>query len=128
MIFRRSFAAAAVFIVSSVALAQQELPTLEKGIQPAKVFQFHDLDSVNVYNGNLIIAIPVGLSYPLNSGISYNLVLSYNSNIWDLAPAANGTIHASPTKRSNSGLGWIIGMGRYFPHYGAGNSRDRKIV
>src|SRR5205823_1753393 len=86
MIRQRLLAAASTLFVTAIALAQQQLPTLEKGIQPEKLYQFHDIDSVNIFNGNLIITLPIGLSCPLNGGATYNFVLSYNSNVWDLEP------------------------------------------
>src|SRR5437588_13098436 len=67
----------------SLAHAQQQYETLQKGFQPEKLYHFNDLDQVNIFNGNLIINIPIGLTYPLNGGLTYNLVLSYNSNVWD---------------------------------------------
>ena len=93
--------------------AQQQYQSLEKGFQAEKVYQFGEIDNVNIFNGNLIITIPIGLSYPLNGELSYNLVLSYNSTAYDLDDSAPTGIRAIPTMRSNAGLGWTIGMGRF---------------
>ncbi|HUP61014.1 MAG TPA: hypothetical protein VNA69_11400 [Thermoanaerobaculia bacterium] len=99
----------------SAADAQQHFPALEKGIQPEKLYQFGDIDHINVFNGNLVIALPIGPGYPLDGGLSYQLTLSYNSKVWDEQQGSTG-IKALPAKRSNAGLGWVIGMGRFVPH------------
>jgi len=122
MIRRWLLLAGMASVMSIAALGQQELPTLEKGVQADKLYQFHDIDTVNIFNGDVVIALPIGLSYPLNGGASYQIVLSYNSNVWDLEPGPNGTTHGFPTIRSNAGLGWIVGLGRFFAHYDTGNS------
>jgi YD repeat-containing protein len=92
--------------------AQREQGTLERGFQPGKLYQFGDVDAVNVFNGNLVITLPIGPRYPLNGGRSYGLTLSYNSKIWELSDGVNGQ-RARPSARSNAGSGWLIGMGRY---------------
>jgi len=108
--------AAALLASGNYAHAQQDFEMLKKGIQPEKLYHFHDFDSVNVMNGNMTIAMPIGLTYPLNGGVTYNLVLSYNSNVWDYLPGAAGTTRSVPAIRSNAGMGWVIGMGRYIDH------------
>jgi YD repeat-containing protein len=92
--------------------AQREQATLERGFQPGKLYQFGDIDAVNVFNGNLVITLPIGQTYPLNGGRSYGLTLSYNSKIWELMEGSNGQ-RAKPSARSNAGSGWVVGMGRY---------------
>ncbi|MEA2491577.1 MAG: hypothetical protein QOH21_3369, partial [Acidobacteriota bacterium] len=61
---------AAFAAVALAVKAQQQVPTLEKGFQADKVYQINGLDNVNVFNGNLVIAIPIGMSYPLDGGLS----------------------------------------------------------
>lgn len=105
----------AILLVTAIRLsvaAQQQLPTLEKGFQPERLYHFGDIDNVNVFNGNLIIKIPIGAAYPVDGALSYQLTLSYNSKIWDLVNTNRGA-QAFPSKRSNAGLGWVIGFGRY---------------
>ena len=97
------------------AMAQMEQGTIERGFQPGKLYQFGDLDAVNVFNGNLIIRLPIGPTYPLNGNLSYGLTLSYNSKIWDLSDGENG-VRAKPSARSNAGSGWLLGMGRFIPY------------
>ena len=76
---------AAISLLGAVSLsAQQQFPTLERGLQPGKLYQFGAIDNVNVFNGNVTIGLPVGMSYPIDGGLAYQLTLSYNSNLWDL--------------------------------------------
>jgi len=60
--------------------AQQQIPTFERGLQPDKLYHFAGIDNVNIFNGNLAIVLPIGMSYPADGGLSYQLTLSYNSN------------------------------------------------
>ena len=101
--------------VAAPAVAQQQYPTLQKGVQPEKLYHFGEIDNVNVFNGNLVITIPVGMSYPLNGSLSYQLTLSYNSKAWDFYEFGN-VVRSRPSVRSNAGIGWIIGMGRFIPN------------
>jgi YD repeat-containing protein len=104
----------ALTVVAAVAIpvcGQQQVPALEKGFQADKLYQFNGLDNVGIFNGNLVVTIPIGMSYPLNGGLSYQLTLSYNSTVWDLEDAG-GKVHAFPSRRSNAGTGWLIGTGR----------------
>src|SRR5258708_8108907 len=52
------------------------------GFVPNKIYDFHDLDSVNTYNGNLIVSVPIGPAFHLNGKLSYGLALHYNSHLW----------------------------------------------
>ena len=47
------------------------------------MFQSGDVDDINVFNGNVILRVPVGQPYPLRPGFGYNLTLTYNSKVWD---------------------------------------------
>jgi YD repeat-containing protein len=122
----RHLVIASVLIGTPIA-AQQQFQNLEKGFQPEKVYQFGDVDSVNVFNGNVVIALPLGLTYPLNGGLSYQLILSYNSKSWDVLDKGAGKFHAIPARRSNAGIGWIVSMGRYVPHDDATNQSGFQI-
>ena len=79
-----------------------------------KVFQVGDLDNVNLFNGNLVVTIPIGGSYPVGGGLSYSLTLVYNSNAWDYESVVYGNdvyTQALPDRRSNAGLGWRLSLG-----------------
>ncbi|HEX2834373.1 MAG TPA: hypothetical protein VHW00_15290 [Thermoanaerobaculia bacterium] len=111
-----------VSCITAVSLfAQQQIPTLERGLNPEKLYQFNGLDNVNIFNGNLTIILPIGLAYPLDGGLTYQLRLSYNSNTWDFARSGSGTM-AYPARRSNAGAGWIVGFGAFLPAVNANNN------
>jgi hypothetical protein len=91
-------------------------PNAQGGVEVGQAFQVGDLDSVNLFNGALTVALPLGLSYPVNGQFSYRLALVANSNPWDfssrLDPSANITWQDSaPTACSNAGLGWRVSLG-----------------
>jgi RHS repeat-associated protein len=100
------------------ASAQQDFETLKKGFQPERLYHFAEngFDSVNVYNGNLILPIGIGLTYPLNGGFTYGITLAYNSTVWMQTEGPGGTVHAVPSLRANAGAGWLIGLGRFVAH------------
>ena len=47
--------------------AQQQFPTLERGLNAGGLYQFAGIDNVNVFNGNLTISIPIGQAYPVEN-------------------------------------------------------------
>ncbi len=100
-------------VFASSAVAQQP-QGFEKGFSPEKLYHFWDIDSVNTFNGNLSLTLPIGPAYPVNGGLSYQLTLTYNSKVWDYEPVA-GVHRAVPTRRSNAGMGWLVSMGRMIP-------------
>ncbi len=94
-------------------------PNVEHGYVPERVYEFGEIDSVNMFNGNLTLQIPIGIEYPVGDGLSYQLVLSYNSKVWDFeaigAGGLAGQVTASPDQQSNAGLGWRLGFGHMIP-------------
>lgn len=97
-------------------------PALARGYDRATAFAAGEVDDVNLFNGNLVVNLPIGQSYPGGGSLSYRLNLVYNSKVWDLigkqdliGPPVNGwqsRVHAMPTRHSNAGLGWSLGLGR----------------
>ena len=59
-----------MLLFSFSASAQQQFPTLEKGFQAEKLYQFSDVDSVNVFSGTLLLNIPIGPDYALDGPIA----------------------------------------------------------
>src|SRR5258708_9505061 len=96
---------AGIFLAASV--SAQQFPSLERGFAPNKYFSFGDIDSINTFNGNLSLQIPIGPAYPVNGGFAYRLSLVYNSKVWDyeLVGASN---RAVPNRDSNAGMGWTL--------------------
>ncbi|HMJ83873.1 MAG TPA: RHS repeat domain-containing protein, partial [Vicinamibacterales bacterium] len=92
--------------------SDQGSPALERGLHADKLYQFNDFDNVSLFNGNLGIDVPIGPSYPVRGGLTYQLTLYYNSKFWDFDRSPTWS-HAYPARSSNAGVGWTIGMGQY---------------
>jgi RHS repeat-associated protein len=95
-----------------VSSAAQEHPNVAKGL--AGGGGAAAVDSVNPFNGNLVIQLPIGQSYPVSSGLSFQLVLTYNSQVWEYE-AYDDRTRAVPARGSNAGLGWSLHLGRLNP-------------
>ncbi|HEV7670070.1 MAG TPA: hypothetical protein VGS22_16240, partial [Thermoanaerobaculia bacterium] len=98
-------------------LAAQQHPNVAKGFAPDKVFAVGDVDSVNAFNGNLLLTIPIGARFPLREGFSYGLSAVYNSNVWDFRDISSGSqsfTQARISRRSNVGAGWRLSLGQLF--------------
>lgn len=65
------------------ALSAQQHPNQKKGFNANDVYQFNGLDTINAFNGNLTIGIPIGSSYSVGGGLSYGLTLYSNANLWE---------------------------------------------
>lgn len=90
-------------------------PNTQRGFVADKSFQMGELDAINTFTGSVTMTIPIGQTYSLAGGLSYQLILSYNTNVWDFQEAGctNGSYTiANPRSTGNAGLGWIIGLGR----------------
>src|SRR5262249_7291825 len=109
-------------------------PNVAKGFVAGQVYQFGDIAHVNLFNGNLNIALPIGPSYPVSSHLSYSLRLSYSGNNWNPIMNSRNTCPNGPdtcgdrwytsftaSKRFNAGLGWLISLGGLIP---TGDTRD----
>lgn len=113
--------AGALLLVAPTALrADTQVPQHERGFDPQKAFAFSDVDHVNLFNGGLTLTIPIGLSYPLDGGLSYALTLTYSSNVWEydtLCEQGQQYCHywgfAQPD--DNAGFGWQLNLGRLIP-------------
>ena len=120
--------------------AQTADPNTERGITPGKAYSAGEPDTVNLFNGNLNLTIPVGQTYHAGGTLSYGLNLYYGSNGWEHGqrnvdvymtgdcsgpldpypvPCAGApyTYHYAwsfPSRRSNAGLGWILSLGSLY--------------
>jgi RHS repeat-associated protein len=81
---RYQLLAAAALLLSLVAHseAQNQHPNQARGFNANGVYSSGDVDHVNLFNGNLTVAIPIGQPYPVNGQLSYSFTLVYNSNPW----------------------------------------------
>jgi YD repeat-containing protein len=118
---KRPLCAAFVFLAFTAVLSAQH-PNEARGFAADHVYSFHDVDTVNAFNGNMMIHIPIGPENKVNGSLSYRLVLTYNSHCWrfiyDPPPccseAAVGSTVAFPTGSDNAGLGWRLSLGHLY--------------
>jgi len=110
--------AAAAWLVLALPTAAQDNPDTGRGFQADKVYQLGQLDTVNLFNGNLTLVLPLGNSYPVNGNLSYGLTLTYNSNIWRFNDyqwwQPDGGIISSRVaslEKTNAGPGWRLTLG-----------------
>ncbi|MDY7094541.1 MAG: hypothetical protein SX243_16340, partial [Acidobacteriota bacterium] len=104
-------------------------PTQERGFSPERAYQQEDLDSINLFNGNLTVTIPIGQAYQGNGSLSYSLNLVYNSNVWDWSYVKKiGDVNRYPgalaSADSNAGLGWRLSLGELLPPLTGRNEGD----
>ena len=119
----RSLRAAAAWslagLVSSLAVrpaGADPHPNAQGGVDVAQAFQLGDVDNVNLFNGALTVAIPLGVRFPVNASFSYQLVLVANSNPWDFSTRLDLNTNqtwqdSAPSHCSNAGLGWRVSLG-----------------
>lgn len=70
--------------------AQSQHANNARGFNSNGAYQGHEIDHVNLFNGNLVIAIPLGQTYPVNGSLSYSFKLIYNSFIWSRERVCKG--------------------------------------
>ena len=80
---RRIVVALVAFVLAASAALAQQHPNKEKGFNPDRLYDFKGLDTINTFNGNLLITIPLGQRYNVNASLSYGLTLVYNGVVWD---------------------------------------------
>ena len=106
-----------LFLMALAAFAPveaQEHPNVARGFTSSGTIATGDVDNVNLFNGNLVIHLPLGQSYPVNGGLSYRLNLVYNSQVWE-HQTYDSLVQAIPSRVANAGLGWMVSLGRLNP-------------
>jgi RHS repeat-associated protein len=129
---RRAFLLSLILFMLASALRADDHPHTARGFAADKAFHVGDIDSVNLFNGNLTLTIPLGGSYPAGGSLSYGLTLVYNSNVWDFQERADdstGTTYQQglPQRTHNSGLGWLLTLGRLLAPFTPGNDTERWV-
>jgi hypothetical protein len=97
-------------------------PPVEPGFAADKLYNLGNIDAVDPSSGVLSLRIPIGHSYPVNGSLSYSLVLTYSSQLWefqDRAYTSSGGCEwyykqAWATLGSNAGLGWQVSLGQLY--------------
>ena len=116
----------AVVLLSPVTAWAREDQVSARGFEADKVFNLGDIDSVSLFNGNLVVTLPLG-SYPVNGDFSYGYSAVYNALVWDIEERYDTTLEqwfTSPVVSTiwNAGLGWMVTPGRLFePNSGPEN-------
>ena len=107
------------------ALGQVQEDPHERGFHPDKLYQFDNIDSVDLSSGSLGLTIPIGPRYPAGGGLSYGLTLTYSSNVWDFEERIGQILcgnmidqycaitykKATPNIVSNAGMSWLLSLG-----------------
>jgi RHS repeat-associated protein len=108
-------ALAVLFVVAAGPLAAQDHANHARGFRADQVYQTGDLDHVNLFNGNLNLAIPIGQTYPVGGALAYGLTLTYSGNVWDVEERCDVTgcyTQHLANRDSNAGLGWLLKPGK----------------
>ncbi|MEM9558327.1 MAG: hypothetical protein AAGC60_29005, partial [Acidobacteriota bacterium] len=61
------------------AWANYQLPHLERGFSQVTGYDFGALDHVNLFNGNLVVTLPIGQAFEGDGALAYRLALVYNA-------------------------------------------------
>ncbi|MCB1058129.1 MAG: RHS repeat protein, partial [Acidobacteria bacterium] len=61
-----------------------QVPERARGISGASAYAVGELDTVNLFNGNLTLTLPLGPEFPVGPSLSYGFALRYNSLGWDV--------------------------------------------
>ena len=95
---RRSIAAVFVAALLVFSARAQQHPNQEKGFEPTKLYHFADIDSINTFNGNLIVTLPLTQTFRVGPLMAYAFTPVYNANVWDAQeraamPDSDGSSH-----------------------------------
>lgn len=113
-------------LFAAFAAGGQEHPNVAKGFSAEKAYDGGLLDSINLFNGNLNLVIPLGQVYSVSPTLSYQFNLVHAGNNWDMEEnehlEMNTDGHMVPgTPRQwfapsrahdiNAGFGWRVSLG-----------------
>jgi RHS repeat-associated protein len=110
---------AGILLAGSSVASAQDHPNRQHGFNLDSTYAGGDVDTINVFNGHLMLRIPLGIAYPVASGFDYQFQLVYNSSPWEFHPRSilvGGQqldfTRGYPDESSNAGLGWQLSFGR----------------
>ncbi len=103
--------------------ARAQHPNIARGFTPSGMIDVGGIDTVNGFNSNLSMRIPIGISYPVGGTMgSYSFALTYNSNVFDHVSKAGlcasnhvTSVYAITDPLANAGLGWSFSLGHMNP-------------
>jgi RHS repeat-associated protein len=102
---------AAMLVAGAVSASAQEHPNVARGRSGSSGL---GIDTINPFNGNLTLSVPLGPTYPVGPELSFQLSLFYNSQVWENESAA-GESDPTPVRTDNAGLGWRLSLGQLMP-------------
>src|SRR5262245_61373209 len=77
--FVRSILVTVALLAACLPAAAQQFPSQQRGLTADTAYQSGELESVNLFNGNLSLSIPLGQPYPVGPSFSLSFTLRYNS-------------------------------------------------
>jgi RHS repeat-associated protein len=116
-----SASAALALLTSFSAARAQNGPDNDANTAPGftrSVFHGAQIDSINLYNGQLTIPIPLGPSYPIGPKLRMQLVLTYNSRVDDYGSPSTQypDFYVRPLVGDPSlPIGWTLTLGAIKP-------------
>jgi RHS repeat-associated protein len=113
---RRSLVGFFLFFAGAILLAQHG-PDDDPDSAPGyvnNVFHSSSVDSINLYNGQLTLPIPVGSSYPIGPNLKFQALLSYNSQVREYGnPGFQSSDWYNPLLGNPAlGMGWNFQLGK----------------
>ena len=130
-----------ILAILSLALSAPTLgqtpPERERGFKADLLYQLQDFDSVNLFNGNLNLSIPLA-AYPVSADVSYAFALRYAGNVWENHERCHQRLQSDQCsavwrlQRDNAGVGWRFSFGELqdlrTSFYGAGTGTGWQYV
>jgi RHS repeat-associated protein len=108
-----------VLMLTSLRMNAQNGPDNDPDGAPGyvkSVFDHGQVDSINLYNGQLTLPIPLGPAYPIGPKLKLQLVLTYNSRVDDYGKPSAGQQQPDFSYRPlagnpSLGIGWGLALG-----------------
>ncbi len=94
-------------------VAAQRAATEKQGFNSKGAFQIGEVDHVSLFNGSVVVALPIGPTYPVSPSLSYGLQLVYSSTAgWESVACPEQTFMPDPDPLNNAGFAWRLSLGR----------------
>jgi RHS repeat-associated protein len=108
--------AGVLFWLLGVAVIAQQGPDTDPDQAPGyvdNVFHRNQVDSINLYNGQLTMPIALGPQYPIGPKLKFQLTLTYNSRVWEFGhPGSQDSFLYTPIAGDPAlGIGWNMALG-----------------
>ena len=126
----RRLIVAAFILAASLPLRAQQGPDSDPDAAQGyvnNVFHHSDVDSINLYNGQLTIPIAIGPSYPVGPKLKFQTLLTYTSRAWEYGHPSYETLNPPPPNLPPTlpfepllgdpalGIGWNFNLGAIKP-------------